>query len=151
MIEGIIIAEENEDLLRDAWRAEEEEKKKRTDGKREKTILAMWRRFLMGLRIVTRLREEYGDADDGGIDINPFTAKKLSQIGEKQPLGRDEREAVTETEEGGGFFREDESHEMGGGFVRDNGNEADGGGGFYNDEEKEVIHGGGFELVLDDE
>lgn len=151
MIEGIVVAEENEDLLRDAWRAEEEEKKKRADGKREKTVLAMWRRFLMGLRIVTRLREEYGDADDGGFDINPFTARKSNQIGEKQPLEKDESEANDEAEEGGGFFKEDEDHDMGGGFIRDDGSEADGGGGFLNEEEEAITHGGGFEIVFDDE
>lgn len=150
MVEGIVIAEENEDLLRDAWRAEEEEKKKRADGKREKTVLAMWRRFLMGLRIVTRLREEYGDADDGGFDINPFTARKSVKISENQPLEKDESEADDEAEEGGGFFKEDEDHDMGGGFIRD-GSEADGGGGFLNDEEETITHGGGFEIVFENE
>lgn len=147
MIEGIVIAEENEDLLRDAWRAEEEEKKKRADGKREKTVLVMWRRFLMGLRIVTRLREEYGDADDGGFDINPFTARKSDQIGKKQPLKKDESEA---DDEAGGFFKEDEDHDMIGGFIRD-GSEADGGGGFLDDEEEAITHGGDFEIVFDNE
>lgn len=144
--EGIIVAEENEDLLRDAWRTEEEEKKKRADGKREKTALAMWRRFLMGLRIVTRLRKEYGDVDDGGVDINPFTVRKSNQISRNQPFGADEREADDEAEENGGFFVEDESHEMEGGFIRDD----DRGGGGFNGEEKAISYGGGFEVVLDD-
>lgn len=146
--EGIIVAEENEDLLRDAWRTEEEEKKKRADGKREKAALAMWRRFLMGLRIVTRLRKEYGDVDDGGVDINPFTARKSDQISRNQPFETDEREADDEAEENGGFFVEDESHEMEGGFIRDDDR---GGGGFnYNGEEEAISCGGGFEVVLDD-
>lgn len=137
--EGIIVAEENEDLLRDAWRTEEEEKKKRADGKREKAALAMWRRFLMGLRIVTRLRKEYGDADDGGVDINPFTARKSNQISRSQPFGTNEGEADDKVEENGG------SQEMEGGFIRDD----DRGGGFFNGEEEGISYGGGFEVVLD--
>lgn len=138
--EGIIVAEENEGLLRDAWRMEEAEKKKRADGKREKVALAMWRRFLMGLRIVTRLRKEYGDADDGGVDINPFTARKSNQISGNQPFSTKKR--VTEmtdnkTEEGAGFSGRDESYGMGGGFLKD---------------EKETIpYNSSFEIVLDDE
>lgn len=144
--EGIIVAEGNEDLLRDAWRTEEEEKKKRADGKREKAALAMWRRFLMGLRIVTRLREEYGDVDDGGVDINPFTVRKSNQISRNQLFETDEREADNEAEENGGFFVEDESHELEGGFIRDD----DRGGGGFNGEEEAISYGGGFEVVLDD-
>lgn len=132
--EGIIVAEENEDLLRDAWRTEEVEKKKKADGKRERAALAMWRRFLMGLRIVTRLRKEYGDADDGGIDINPFTARKLDQISGNRPFGTNKRVTDNGTKEGASFFREDEGHEMGGGFMKD---------------EKETIpYDCGFEIVL---
>lgn len=135
--EGIVVAEENGDLLRDAWRTEEAEKKKRADGKREQAALAMWRRFLMGLKILARLRKEYGDADDGGVDINPFTASKSNQISGNQPFRTNERMTNNETEEDAGFFREDESHEMGGGFIKD---------------EKETIpYGCSFEIVLDDE
>lgn len=130
MIEGIIVAEENGDLLHDAWREEEGENKKRADGKRERRALAMWRRFLMRLRIVARLREEYGDEDGGAVDVNPFMARKSNQNSEKQPI-EIEREANDEVEEGGGFFREGKGHEMGGGFIRD---EVYGGGGFVNGE-----------------
>ncbi|KAL7269194.1 hypothetical protein RUND412_008151 [Rhizina undulata] len=57
-IEGIIIATENEDVLRDVWTAEEAEKRRKEDAKRQVRALAMWREFLKGLRSSESLGEE---------------------------------------------------------------------------------------------
>ena len=77
VITGVIVAEENENMLIDAWEKDEEERRIKEEGKRERAALGMWRKFLMGLRIVERVREEYGG--DGGAhlkeDMNPFTKK----------------------------------------------------------------------------
>ena len=77
VITGVIIATENEDLVIDAWEKAEEERKIKEEGKREKAALAMWRKFLMGLRIVERVREEYGNDADAHMkeEMNPFTNK----------------------------------------------------------------------------
>lgn len=80
VIQGVVIAAENEDLLRDAWRIDAEEKRKREELKAEKRILQTWRKFLFGLRIMERVQEEYGgfnNAEDRERDShNPFAARK---------------------------------------------------------------------------
>lgn len=80
VIQGVVIAAENEDLLRDAWRIDAEEKRKREELKAEKRILQTWRKFLFGLRITERVQEEYGgfdNAEDHERDsYNPFAARK---------------------------------------------------------------------------
>ncbi|KAJ5363614.1 uncharacterized protein N7496_009327 [Penicillium cataractarum] len=80
VIQGVVIAAENEDLLRDAWRIDAEEKRKREELKAEKRILQTWRKFLFGLRIMERVQEEYGGfnhAEDRERDShNPFAARK---------------------------------------------------------------------------
>ncbi|KAF7715995.1 Uncharacterized protein PECH_004578 [Penicillium ucsense] len=80
VIQGVVIAAENEDLLRDAWRIDAEEKCKREELKAEKRILQTWRKFLFGLRIKERVQEEYGAFDathDRERDsYNPFAARQ---------------------------------------------------------------------------
>jgi xeroderma pigmentosum group C-complementing protein len=80
VIQGVVIAAENEELLRDAWRIDAEEKRKREELKAEKRILQTWRKFLFGLRIMERVQEEYGgfnNAEDRERDShNPFAAHK---------------------------------------------------------------------------
>lgn len=152
IIEGIIIAEGNGGLLRDAWRIGEEEKKKRADGKREKAALAMWRRFLVGLRIVTRLRDEYGDSDDSIVDINPFAVKNLHQISGDHfyEKGDGAGEGEDEAEMSGGFLRGDGDHEVEGGFARDYGNRTNEDGDSFIAEEA-INNGGNFQIIPDDE
>ncbi|KAJ5666774.1 hypothetical protein N7462_011183 [Penicillium macrosclerotiorum] len=80
VIQGVVVASENEDLLRDAWRADAIEKQKREQLKAEKRILQTWRKFLFGLRIAERVREEYGGGDlaeDRERDShNPFALRR---------------------------------------------------------------------------
>lgn len=80
VIQGVVVAEENEELLRDAWRADAAEKRKREQLKAEKRILQTWRKFLFGLRIAERVREEYGGGDAVGDrerdSHNPFAARQ---------------------------------------------------------------------------
>ncbi|KAJ5729417.1 Rad4 beta-hairpin domain 1 [Penicillium malachiteum] len=111
VIQGVVIAAENEDLLRDAWRIEAAEKRKREQLKAEKRILQTWRKFLFGLRIAKRVREEYGGgdpADDHQRDTNnPFAARKKKSD--------DQEETVDE-----GHLHEESTHDAfdtGGGFL----------------------------------
>ncbi|KAI9795973.1 MAG: hypothetical protein M1835_004867 [Candelina submexicana] len=75
VINGVVVAQGNEDMVMEAWEVDEEERRRKEEGKREKAALAMWRKFLMGLRIVQRVKEEYGGERDAHIadEINPFT------------------------------------------------------------------------------
>lgn len=75
VITGVCVAAEYEDMVIEAWKKDEEERRIKAEGKRATLALAMWRRFLMGLRIVERVREEYGGDSDGHLKekMNPFT------------------------------------------------------------------------------
>ena len=104
------------------WEKDEEERRIKEEGKREKTALATWRKLLMGLRIIQRVREEYGgDADAHMAEaINPFTnpsrAKKTPQADagtgstpEGGPITYGNEEDI-----GGGFLVDDHDPDCGG-------------------------------------
>lgn len=76
VIIGVVVASEHENLVIDEWKKDEEERRMRDEGKREKAALATWRKMLMGLRILKKVREDYGDADANANTkeaMNPFT------------------------------------------------------------------------------
>ena len=122
VITGVIVAEKNENAVIDQWEKDEEERRIKEEGKREKAALATWRKWLMGLRIIERVREEYGGDADAHVKegINPFTnqskAKKASKTVDERAAvqGDNLTEAHTNEDVGGGFFAEDEMN--GGGF-----------------------------------
>ena len=119
--DGVVVAIENEDAVIDLWQTEEEQKKARADGKREKAALAMWRKFLMGLRIVERVRDEYGE-DLGGFDreeVNPFTNQNKRSDSKPVLMIADEDEEHEEHETCGGFIIEGDNTVTAGGFFRD--------------------------------
>lgn len=132
VVEGVVVARENEGLVKDAWRQEEEERKRREDGKRIVEALGRWRRFLLKLRVLGRLREEWtethGEEEEEREEINPF-------------VRRDVR-----TDSGGGGFVPDQGQEPGG-----DDEELEPGGFFLEDDEEEVQEPGGFMLVDEDE
>lgn len=112
VIQGVVVAAENEDMLKDAWRIDAAEKRKREELKAEKRILQTWRKFLFGLRIAERVREEYGGGDpfaDRERDAqNPFAAPKrkgephkLDEKHDEDNYGEDSHDPV---DHGGGFL-----------------------------------------------
>ncbi|KAJ5123953.1 Rad4 beta-hairpin domain 1 [Penicillium bovifimosum] len=110
VIQGVVVAEENEGLLRDAWRVEAAEKRKKEELKAEKRILQTWRKFLFGLRIMERVRDEYGGSDPEGDrereEHNPFALKKGKKevdVGEDED-GHDQEEEYNAIDHGGGFL-----------------------------------------------
>ena len=144
VILGVVVAAEHENLVIDEWNKDEEERKIKEEGKREKMALAMWRKLLMGLRIVERVREEYGAEEGDHIreEVNPFTNKKKqgpTEEGDQQDgksMGIDESRALKDKVAGGFIVEEEEepimqqetpdadmhdvekeSAEIGGGFV----------------------------------
>lgn len=117
VITGVVVAAEHEDMLIDAWEAEEAEKRRKEREKREKFLLGLWRRFASGLRIVNRMREEYGE----DVEL-PVKEKVLPPKDEKEkPETRKSRWEVFEaqTDFEGGFVREDVQLSGGGGFMPD--------------------------------
>ncbi|KAL2046983.1 hypothetical protein N7G274_001001 [Stereocaulon virgatum] len=122
VITGVVVAEENEHTVIDIWEKEEEERKIKEEGKREKAALATWRKWLMGLRIVQRVREEYGQDADAHMkeEMNPFTNQNKKKhrpaihAGEV-PQHEDDVNAHPDEDTGGGFITEDDLE--GGGFL----------------------------------
>jgi xeroderma pigmentosum group C-complementing protein len=120
VITGVVIAQENEDMLIDAWEVEEAQKQRKERDKREKFLLGLWRRFASGLRIVDRMREEYGE------DVE-LPVKKEAALPEE-----DEKEKKSQWE----VFQNHTDFE--GGFMRDDG--ADTGGGFVPEPTSRTTH-----------
>jgi xeroderma pigmentosum group C-complementing protein len=113
---GVVVAKEHEDLVIDQWEKEEEERRRKEDSKREKAALGMWRKFLMGLRIVERVREEYGEGGEEEEEMNPFTNpnRKKSAVGSAvdtptNVMGIEDEEL--EEDMAGGFFVEGHDEE----------------------------------------
>ena len=100
VLTGVVVAKENEGMVRDAWKVEREEQKRKEDTKRTAAALHWWRKMLLGLRVLDRMKQEYtGDGD--GEESNPFVlkAKREGRAVADVADGEDE-------EGGGGFFRE---------------------------------------------
>ncbi|KAJ4154075.1 hypothetical protein LMH87_010538 [Akanthomyces muscarius] len=64
VIQGVVIAEENHDMVMEQLQQDEAERARKEDEKRRKAALGQWRKFIMGMRIVQRIRQEYGEIDD---------------------------------------------------------------------------------------
>jgi xeroderma pigmentosum group C-complementing protein len=64
VIQGVVIAEEYHDEVMAELEKDEAERRRKEDEKRRKAALGQWRRFIMGLRIVERIRQEYGEVDE---------------------------------------------------------------------------------------
>ena len=143
VVTGVVVAAENENLIIDEWKKDEEERKRKEEGKREKVALATWRKFLMGLRIVERVRDEYGG--DAGAhlkeEMNPFTNQSKARKSSKE-----QRQEIQTKEETSNPVDED----MAGGFMVDDASDVGvPGGGFLPDDHKEPEEavsgeGGGF-------
>lgn len=127
VITGVVVAKEYEARVLKEWAKDEEERKIKEEGKREKLALGTWRKWLMGLRVIQRVRVEYGGMRDAHVreEMNPFTNQKRVQAnqdhGSEQTLqnedsdkGGNDRDvdlSVADedtTIEGGGFLLEDE-------------------------------------------
>ncbi|KAF5026891.1 hypothetical protein F66182_921 [Fusarium sp. NRRL 66182] len=87
VIQGVVIAQENHDMVMEELEKDEAERARKEDEKRRKKALAQWRRFLMGMRIAERIRQEYGEIDD---QISVFGHAKDAARTKKQPQIQDE-------------------------------------------------------------
>ncbi|KAJ5081816.1 hypothetical protein NUU61_010080 [Penicillium alfredii] len=122
VIQGVVVAAENESLLKDAWRVDAAEKQKREQLKAEKRILQTWRKFLFGLRITERVREEYGGDSVEARERdthNPFAVRKKDQPPEEIDHGEDEDHESSRDafDHGGGFLLPGEDDDADDGLI----------------------------------
>lgn len=120
VIDGVVVAAEHEQAVLDAWQAQEAEKVRKEEEKQEKGILALWKKFHTGLRIVERVRNEYGDEPTMADEVNPFTNRKKGQRAAGVGAGRaspamDVTGGEAGERPGGGFMPEDATEDDGGG------------------------------------
>lgn len=122
VIEGVVVAVENEDLVKDAWRADNEEKRRREARKAEAKILQTWRKFLFGMRIAQRVQEEYAEDETGHLPDahNPFASSKASATKTQTPSGLGTGAETGGAERPAGLADEEENvNDRGGGFLLD--------------------------------
>jgi len=139
VLTGVVVAAENETLVRDAWRAEQKEIKRKEDTKRTGMVLHWWRKMLLGLRVIERMRVEYQGTGGMEEDINPFVKKA------KRERRAEAGQIVPEDGQSGGFFPP--GHEEEDVFQPKSENSHDDG-----ESDEEIIKGGGFiiEESIDD-
>ncbi|KAK4448024.1 Rad4 transglutaminase-like domain-containing protein [Podospora aff. communis PSN243] len=138
VIQGVVVAEEYHDTVMEELAKDEAEKARKEDEKRRKAALAMWRKFLMGLRIVERIKQDYGHVADD-VDVFGRSGRMADDA-----AGQEVEGAAHDEDMGGGFLpegyedQEGQTTELTSGFfpVAD---EDDGG----EDEGLEVDHGEG--------
>lgn len=106
VISGVVIATEHHDRLMEEIEKDEVERLRKEDEKRRKAALGKWRKFLMGLRIVERIRQEYGEIDENVSVFAHGSTKEAA--GRTSPEQRDEDLAGGFLPEG---YEEDEGEE----------------------------------------
>lgn len=143
VITGVVVAEENEHLIIDAWEAEEAEKARKEAEKRQKFVLGLWKKFYSGLKIVQRMKDEYGEeAELPQKDLFAPVDKKVESEWDvfQKHQGQDFE---------GGFLREEPAG-GGGGFLKESTptavHDEDMTGGFFPASQEEVAHG---DLTID--
>jgi xeroderma pigmentosum group C-complementing protein len=105
VITGVVVAKENEEAVREAWQVWDEEQRKKEEGKLEKAVLALWRKFVMGLRINERVQEAYGDEMDTHANLGTSGMENETNVTSMHT-------PLDEAEMGGGFLlpHDDENH-----------------------------------------
>ncbi|KAK3400012.1 Rad4 transglutaminase-like domain-containing protein [Sordaria brevicollis] len=106
VIQGVVIAEEHYDRVMEELAKDEAEKKRKEDEKRQKAALGMWRKFLMGMRIVERIKQDYGHVSD---EVEVFGRRGRGgggETGAQEALSDAEGGGVNEDMGGGGFLPE---------------------------------------------
>ena len=139
ILTGVVVAEEHEQLVRDAWREQRKEEKRKEDTKRIATALHWWRKMLLGLRVLERMRVEYADAGGKGEEMNPFVRRAEREGRGKQVVTIDDDEDDGDGAGGGGFLLPGED-----GKADCPGRNGDGDGGFLVEDEEDDVAGGDF-------
>ena len=157
VLTGVVVAQENEDALIDAWEAEEEARVKREESKREKLALTWWKKMYAGLKIVERMKREYGEGESVEKHIQHAMKAELEK-GKRGP--KKAKNAKAENIPKGGpsdpvtvdsgnediLMREDVG---GGGFLADDDQDPNGTSPAKAHDHADKVEGGGF--ILEDE
>ncbi|KAK4237352.1 hypothetical protein C8A03DRAFT_44770 [Achaetomium macrosporum] len=145
VIQGVVIAEEHYDRVMEELAKDGAEKKRKEDEKRRKAALAMWRKFIMGMRILERIKQDYGEVRE---DVDVFgrgSGGRLLVERGMQDAGADPAE---DRDTAGGFLPEgyeeddDKTGNLTSGFFPVVDDEDDGG-----EDALEVDHGEGANMV----
>ncbi|KAL0930544.1 rad4 family protein [Colletotrichum truncatum] len=113
VIQGVVIAEEYHDQVMEEIRKDEAERARKEDEKRRKEALRLWSKFLKGLRIVERIRQDYGHVDDSvPVFQKHSTVRDTNKKDDEEPSHLDaETMRMREEEMAGGFFPEGHDEE----------------------------------------
>jgi hypothetical protein len=88
VVTGIVVADGNESLVLDAWRAEETLRLEKEATKKQKEVLARWKKFLVGLRIRKRINNVYGTEGPETEEPSTTTSTRGSSPPQKPSLNR---------------------------------------------------------------
>ncbi|KAI8308728.1 DNA repair protein rhp42 [Colletotrichum sp. SAR11_240] len=117
VIQGVVIAEEYHDQVMEEIRKDEAERARKEDEKRRKEALRLWSKFIKGLRIVERIRQDYGHVDDSVPVFQKHGGSKEAKENQDESTKVDaEAMRVRDEEMAGGFFPEGHDEEEAGGF-----------------------------------
>ncbi|TEB03966.1 Rad4-domain-containing protein [Coprinellus micaceus] len=126
VIEGIVIATENESAVLDAYWEHQKAEDEKAQAKKEEKALQHWIKLVQGLRIRQRLQEEYADR---GTPSKAESSKKGASAKKTKRktavVGDEPGEASPAGETSGGFLANDDDDELedrhgeghGGGFL----------------------------------
>lgn len=122
VLTGVVVAREHREAVVAAWRVEAAEKQRKEDAKREKLALSSWKKMLVGLRIVQRVRREYGADADAHIQeaVHPMAAKKQKKKPQQPATARKNKTPATDVEPSDHLLTMDiDNDAAAGGFLRD--------------------------------
>lgn len=143
VIQGVVIAEEYHDQVMEEIRKDEAERARKEDEKRRKEALRLWSKFIKGLRIVERIRQDYGHVDDSVPVFQKHGGSKEAKEDRDESTKVDaEAMRVRDEEMAGGFFPEGHDEEEAGGFFAE---------GHEEEEAEPKRFTSGFFPVVDDE
>lgn len=153
VLTGVVVAQENEHAVLDAWKEDQAEQRRKEKIKEEKQALVWWKKMHAGLKVLHRMRTEYGHGADQLSSVQQSVRAATQGVAKpKKRAGKVTAETVTSAgradadaaeskspaNEPGGFLADD-AEDTSGGYVPDEASPPDasdlGGGGFLLDEE----------------
>ncbi|KIV89567.1 hypothetical protein PV10_06957 [Exophiala mesophila] len=108
---GVVVAKENEKLLKDAWREFNEQQRKKEETKMEKLVLELWRKFVMGLRIREKVQDTYGDAGVPEV-MTGFSRDRPIALDDDEDDENRGHSPQHDDDFGGGFLLDDEEPQI---------------------------------------
>ena len=116
VITGVVVAEGNRGAVIDAWKEQQEIQRRKEDAKREAKVLTLWKKFLVGMRVIERMKKEYGtEGGDVPDEVNPFTNR--TRDAEKMH-GTDGTQGDSQAKKTIGLLADNaDDHDLGGGFL----------------------------------